>query len=166
MKTAINHFYLSLVTLLICITFSNAQNNDFKLFDNNPQNVSRKSLSTNDRTLLQELVYNKMATAYFMDNKVDMPIKLSTERIVTDVTSFPLLNREKSKTVQVVVVKILNNTELRKTIDFSVFKNFPNLKCVYISCEIRANQQQILQMIKKDKNSQVPMTFMGINIPQ
>lgn len=166
MRFAINPLTMNIITLLMFILTSNAQENDIKLFDVNSKDVINQRVSKDDMLLLKHLVYDIIDTAYLMSEEPQKPITLSTERIVTDVSSLPQLSREKSKTVQVVVVKVLKESELKQTIDFSVFKNFPNLKCVYISCEIKADQQQVLQMIKKDKNSQVPMTFMGINIPQ
>lgn len=165
MRFAINPLTMNIITLLMFILTSNAQENDIKLFDVNSKDVINQRVSKDDMLLLKHLVYDIVDTAYFTSEAPQKPITLSTERIVTDVSSLPQLSREKSKTVQVVVVKVLKESELKQSIDFSVFKNFPNLKCVYISCEIRANQQQILQMIKKSENNQTVKTFLGFNLP-
>jgi len=165
MRSTNNSRFLIVVLLILCITTSNAQENDIKLFGENSKSMQRQSVSNEDEALLQKLVYDNIDSALFLRSDIN-PIKLSTERIITDITSLPLLNKEKSRTVQVVVIKILDQNELLQTIDYSVFKNFPNLKCVYISCEVKAELPQIIRMIKKDNETKNLTTFLGFNLPQ
>ena len=165
MRFAINPKSLSAILLLVSMTICKAQDNDIKLTLDGSQNAQRQNMTDTDRSMLKSLVYDKVESAYLLSNADKKPVMLSTERIITDVASLPALSKTNSKTVQVIVVKILDKSELMQDIDFSVFANFPNLQCVYISCEVKASQQQIIRMIKKDKEVRGLVTYLGFNVP-
>jgi len=166
MNIKINPLVIALFTLCTIIsTKTSAQENDVKLFNNDVQSNTRsKGLPDNDAQMLKKLVYKKVETAYLSNNE-SKPIMLNTERVVVDVASLNTINRRPSNMVKVLVIKVLNQNDLSKTIDYDAFSVFPNLECIYISCEVEASQPQIIRMIKKREDIKYPPTFLGINIP-
>ncbi|MDG4715785.1 hypothetical protein [Winogradskyella marincola] len=159
--------YNKRISFYLILTFSllfniSAQENDIKLFDEDT--TIEKKVSTNDIDILNKYVYSNIASAYKLSSSNQTPISKDTKRLYVDLENLKTINSEKSNSIEVVIIKLLNENDLTQSIQLDFTTNFPNLKCVYISCEVKSSLLEMKKAIQKPKQS--IKTYLGFNLPE
>ncbi len=160
MKSIITKLSFCLVLTLSLMSYLSAQENDVILFNgtNNAKKASRI-----DKDVLKRYVYSNIESAYKLSSEKQTSITKNTKRLYLDVNNLETLESEKSNSIEVVVVKILNKEDLSDSIGIEFVNNFPNLKCIYISCEVEISLSEIQKNIQTPKHN--VKTYLGFNAP-
>ena len=115
----------------------------------------KKSKSSNQRVLnsdsqhVSDLIYNAQPAVYLSTNDIkeygDNPTT-----IYTDISALVQLKSSTLMTdsIEIIIIKINNKSELNSIVDFSTFSDFSNLKYIYFTSAVNVNSDVISKMIK------------------
>ena len=115
----------------------------------------KKSKSSNQRVLnsdsqhVADLIYNTQPAVYLTTNDIkeygDNPTTIYTDiSALVQLKSTTLM----SDSIEIIIIKINNKSELNSTIDLSAFSNFNNLKYLYFTSSVNIASDDISKMIK------------------
>lgn len=160
MKSIKKKLSFCLVLTFSLLSYLSAQENDVILF--NDANNTKKT-STIDKGILEKYVYSNIESAYKLSSEEQTPVTKDTKRMYLDVNYLNTIKSEKSNSIEVVVIKILAKDDLSDLITLEFANNFPNLKCIYISCEVELSFSEIQKNIQTPKHN--VKTYLGFNTP-
>ena len=149
------------IALICLISLPELTAQDIGIYEvSNKQGKNDNVKGNNNRNRFYDLVLNLQPTHYINDNKLkttydsaDNPIKMTFE----DSKSFEWLKNENSKkdNLELLVINLINSNDLNNTIDISKDKNFKNLKYVFIRCNFKCSENDILQFIQTDSKVRI-----------